>query len=51
MSNAIRQSRLNHWTKQRWKKSKIPKFKIAFAVSNVIASTIYFNKQQTDALI
>ena len=47
MSNAIRQSRLNHWTKQRKKKS----FKIAVSISNVIASTIYFHKQQADALI
>ena len=45
MSNAIRQYIKS--LDQRWKKS----FKIAVAISNVIASTIYFHKQQTDALI
>ena len=47
MSNAIRRSKLNHWTKDERNPSK---FKITVAISNVIASTIYFHKQ-TDALI
>ena len=63
MSNAIRRSRLNNWTKAErnlsdcnWTRTqnhlvRKQTLKIAVAISNVLASTIYFHKEQTDALI